>query len=183
MTSRTTIFTLLAATLLALTALPAHAQSSSRDFSRDGFFIGLGLGYGSLGIEDFDEREGALSGYLKLGGAVNESLLLGVETNGWVDEDGGATVTFGNLSGIAQFYPSETNNFFLKAGAGLARLDLDLGIGGSDGETGLGLVAGAGIDIPLGSRFALTPYANFNYGNIEDTGITVFQFGAGVSWY
>ena len=179
MTARTTIFTLLATTLLALSAIPAHAQ----DFSRDGFFIGLGLGYGSLGIEDASDREGALSGYLKLGGSLNESVLLGVESSGWVDEEAGATLSFGNLSGIVQFYPSTTNNFYLKAGAGLARIDLDLGIGGSGAEAGLGLVAGAGIDIPLGSHFALTPYANFNYGNIEDVGINVFQFGAGVSWY
>ncbi|HKK92030.1 MAG TPA: outer membrane beta-barrel protein [Longimicrobiales bacterium] len=179
MTARTTIFTLLATTLLALSAIPAHAQ----DFSRDGFFIGFGLGYGSLGIEDASDREGALSGYLKLGGSLNESVLLGVESSGWVDEEAGATLSFGNLSGIVQFYPSTTNNFYLKAGAGLARIDLDLGIGGSGAEAGLGLVAGAGIDIPLGSHFALTPYANFNYGNIEDVGINVFQFGAGVSWY
>jgi hypothetical protein len=175
------LLALLSATLLALTATPAQAQD--RELTREGFFIGGGLGFGSLGLEGVDDREGALSGYLKLGGALNETLLLGVETNGWVDEEGGATLTFGNLSGIVQFYPSRTSGFYLKAGAGLARLDLDLGIGGSGAETGLGFVIGTGFDVPLGSRVALTPFANFNYGNIEDTGVSVFQFGLGINAY
>lgn len=180
-TSLLALRTLLVTGILALSAVPAQAQE--RPLEREGFFIGGGLGYGSLGIEGGDEREGALSGYLKLGGALNESVLLGVETNGWIDEEGGATLTFGNLSGIVQFYPTATSGFYLKAGAGLARLDLDLGIGGSGAETGLGLVIGTGFDVPLGSRVALTPFANFNYGNIEDTGVSVFQFGVGINAY
>lgn len=181
MSLRTITATLTA--LVAITAVGAAPAAAQDDFSRDGFFIGFGLGYGSLGIEDVDDREGGISGYFSLGGKLNDKVLLGVESTGWYKDESGAELTYGNFSGFAQIYPSETSNFFLKAGVGLATAELDLGVLGSDSDTGLGLVAGAGIDIPLGSRFALTPYANFNYGSFDGGSANLFQFGLGLNWY
>lgn len=169
--------TLLAAFLLA--AAPAQAQ----DFSREGFFIGFGFGFGSLGVDDASDRESSVAAHLKLGGAVSDRFLLGIESNGWYKDEAGAQLTFSNLSAVGQFYPSQTSNFFLKAGVGVARAELDLGLFGSGSETGLGLVAGAGIDIPAGSRFALTPFANFNWGDIDGTSVNVFEVGLALYWY
>ena len=60
--------------------------------ARQGFWIGLGGGYGSAGVScdgcDGD-REGAFAGSFKLGGTLSERVLLGVESNGWIKEQDG----------------------------------------------------------------------------------------------
>lgn len=176
---RFTTCVLAATVVLVFHATPAAAQAPSRD----GFFIGFGLGWGSLGVEGADEREGGASGYLKLGGALNDQVLLGAETNGWRKEEGGATLTVSNLSAVAYVYPDPEGGFYLRGGVGLATIDLDLGVFGSGDETGTGLTLGAGYDIGFGGRFGLTPFANYMYGSFDGGSVSVFQLGLGVNWY
>ena len=170
-----------------LLLLPSGAAGQS---DRDGFFIGLGAGVGSLGVEDVDDRESALSGYLKLGGAINETVLLGAESNGWIKSESeagvDATLTSGSLSAVAYVYPSQTSGFYLKGGLGLARLDLSAsGFGSSlsEGENGTAITAGIGYDIGFGGRFALTPYGNFVYSSFENGSTNLLQIGLGANWY
>ena len=59
-------------------ALEVRGQNTP---ARDGFWLNVGLGYGSLGCEDCGSREGGLSGGLALGGAVSPRVLLGVGSN------------------------------------------------------------------------------------------------------
>ncbi len=173
--------------LLAITVAPSGVAAQA---DRGGFFIGFGLGAGSLGVEDGDERETALSGYFKLGGAINDKVLLGAETNGWVknESEGGAdaTVTSASLSAVAYLYPSPTSGFYLKGGVGIARLDLEasgFGLTYTDSENGTALSAGVGYDMGFGGRFALTPYANLIYSSFEGGSTNLFQAGFGVNWY
>ena len=175
---------LFAATCL-VAAAPLEGQAT-----RDGFFIGFGLGVGSLEVEDVDDRENAVSGYFKLGGAINEKVLLGAESNAWVkneSESGAdATLTSGSLSAVAYLYPSSSSGFYLKGGIGLARLDVEasgFGLSFSEAENGTAVTLGAGVDVGFGGRFAVTPYANLIYSSFEDGSTNLVQAGLGVNWY
>ncbi|MGE0552567.1 MAG: hypothetical protein AB7R55_03970 [Gemmatimonadales bacterium] len=165
---------------LLMTAVTAAEGQGARPQTREGFWFSAGLGYGSLGCEDCD-REGGLSGYLRLGGTLSPKVLLGVETNGWTKSEGGATLTYGNLSGVVYFYPSPDGGFHLKGGLGIARLDLDLGSFGSGGETGGGALLGLGYDARIGRNVSITPYLNFLGGSFDGGNASLAQFGVGIT--
>jgi len=168
-------------TALAIVLVSA-APAQGRAQTREGFWIGFGLGYGSLGFDCSGcgtEREGAVSGYLKLGGTLSPKLLLGGETNGWTKSEGGTTLTAGNASAVVYFYPSPTGGFFLRGGLGFATLS----IGGFD-ESGVGGVIGTGFDIRMGAKTSITPVFNFNWGSLSD-GVSqnVVQLAVGVTFH
>lgn len=157
----------------------AHAQAPARD----GFFIGFGLGWGSFGVEDAEDRQSGVAGHFRLGGALSDKVLLGAESDAWVREEGGITVTSSSLAAVAYVYPQPTSGFFLKGGLGIASLSLDAGDLGDVTETGTSLLAGAGYDIGFGGRFGLSPYGTFVIGNFDGGSTTVFQLGLGFTWY
>jgi hypothetical protein len=164
--------------LLATTAFAQHAQT------RQGFWVGGGMGYGSMGIScegcpDFD-REGGLSGYAKLGGTLRQNILLGVETNGWRKSEGGATITMGNLSGAAYWYPMATNGLFIKGGVGYSIMSADDGTTSAD-DSGFGFLAGLGYDVRVGRNLSITPVANWFRGGYDGLSANVLQFGVGVT--
>lgn len=173
------------ALLAALLTLPAAAHAQ-RAQTRDGFFLGLGLGYGSLGLGcdgcDFD-REGGLSGYFKIGGALSQQVLLGGETTGWFKSEDGVDISQGNLQGNVYFYPSPTGGFFVKGGAGLSTISLDAGIGGSDSETGFGWGGGVGYDVRVGDNFSITPVVSYFRGEFDGFSTNVLQLAFGVTWH
>ncbi len=173
---------LAAALVLATNAEPAQAQS--RPQTREGFFIGFGFGWGSLGCSDCSgERESGLSGYFKLGAAVNQRVLLGFESNGWFKEQSGVTLSQGNGSAVIYLYPNPESGFFIKGGIGLATLNLDVSGFGSDNVTGFGLVGGLGYDARVGRNFSLTPFGNFVYGSFDGGSTNVIQAGIGLTWH
>ncbi len=175
---RRSVVSLVVAASVAAAASPAAAQAPSRD----GFFIGFGFGYGSLGIEDESERESSLSGFLAIGGALNQSVLLAGESNAWVKEESGVTVTVGSVNAVVYFYPTAGGPFFLKGGLGVATIEVDAGAFGGD-DRGLGLTLGAGYDVGFGGRFAVTPFGNFLLGNFDGGSTNILQLGVGVHWY
>ena len=169
-TLRATGFCALFAVLLASAASAQQAQT------RQGFWIGGGMGYGSLGCSGCD-RTGAPSGYLKLGGTLRENVLLGVETNGWTKSELGARLTMGNVSGAVYWYPMTTNGFFVKGGAGYSVLDAD--VAGS--TSGFGLLGGLGYDVRVGRNLSITPVANWFRGSFNGGSANVLQIGMGVT--
>jgi hypothetical protein len=176
-TLRATGFCALLAVLVATTANAQQAQS------RQGFFFGGGLGYGSMGLScdgcaDLG-REGSISGFASLGGAISPSLLLGVELNAWTKSEGTASVSMGNISGAAYWYPMPSQGLFLKAGGGYSNLRADDGAtSASDG--GFGILAGVGYDIRAGRKLSITPVANWFRGGFSGISANVIQFGLGV---
>jgi len=173
---------LLLAGLSIIVVQPASGQDKPQ--TREGFFIGFGLGWGSLGCDDCGgEREGGFSGYLKLGGTVNEKLLLGFETNGWTKEEEGVRLSHANGSAVAYFYPQPESGFFIKGGLGVSNLDLGVSGFGSASETGFGLIAGLGYDARVGAMFSLSPYANYLYGSFDGGSTNVLQAGLGLTWH
>jgi hypothetical protein len=175
---RATGLSALLTVLLAGTAVAQQAQT------RQGFWVGGGMGYGSMGLscEGCGDvgREGGISGYAKIGGTLRPNILLGVETNGWRKSEGGATVTMANLSGAAYWYPMPTAGLFIKAGAGYSILDLDSGIG-SGNDSGFGILGGVGYDVRVGRNLSLTPVANWFRGGFEGGSANVLQLGLGVT--
>jgi hypothetical protein len=173
-TLRATGFCALLAVLLATTANAQQAQT------RQGFWIGGGLGYGSMGIScdgcaDSD-RLGGVSGYLKLGATLRPNILLGVETNGWTKSEFGQTVTMGNMSGAAYWYPMSTNGLFVKGGVGYSIVD-----DGFANESGFGLLAGLGYDVRVARNLSITPVANWFRGSFDGASANVLQIGLGVT--
>jgi hypothetical protein len=159
-----------------LAVLLAGTASAQQAQTRQGFWIGGGLGYGSLGCEGCTDRTGAPSGYLKLGTTLRENILLGVETNGWTKSEAGARLTMGNISGAVYWYPMTTNGLFVKAGAGYSVLD-----SGFASTSGFGILGGVGYDVRVGRNLSVTPVANWFRGSFTGGSANVLQLGMGVT--
>jgi outer membrane protein with beta-barrel domain len=177
-TLRATGFSALLTALLATSAFAQQAQT------RQGFWVGGGMGYGSLGLSCTGcadvGREGGVSGYAKLGGTLRQNILLGLETNVWTKSEGGGRVTLGNFSGAAYWYPMATQGLFIKAGAGYSNLSVDAG-GSSASDGGFGWLGGVGYDIRAGRNLSITPVANWFRGGFNGGSANVLQFGLGVT--
>ena len=170
----------LSALLTALLATTAFAQGQTRQ----GFWIGGGMGYGSMGLGCSTcagvGREGSVTGYVKLGGTLRQNILLGVESNVWTKSQGTGRVTMGNFSGAAYWYPMPTQGLFIKGGAGYSRLAVDDGVStASDG--GFGILGGLGYDIRAGRNLSITPVANWYRGGFNGGSANVLDFGVGVT--
>ena len=173
--------TRLLGTSLVLALLCGAYPSSALAQNRQGFWFGLGGGFGSANATcddcDSSKRESSGAAYIKGGWTLNERVLIGAEFNLWskkyaIERGVEATVNMYNASGTLTFYPSASGGFFVKGGGGVALVDTDVKASGStvtvDLGKGPGLIAGAGYDIPLGGRIALTPAVNFWYGSLGD---------------
>jgi hypothetical protein len=160
-----------AALLSAPSAWAAHPQT------RQGFWIGFGAGYGSASAsadcEDCGggDRQGSVSAFLKLGGTLNQHVLLGVEANAWTREQDNVTLTLGSFTGTVTVYPQASGGFFLKGGFGASYVDTSAQAGSVDvsvSKTGWGLLAGIGYDLRVGRNVSLTPCVNYFYGKPGD---------------
>jgi hypothetical protein len=149
----------------------ASAASAGHPQERHGFWISFGGGVGSANVR-CDDCEGGREisgvGSLRLGGTLNDRLLLGGEIDFWSKEQEGITVNLSNILATLTVYPQPSSGFFLKAGAGVSFTDsevhdfarfltLDLG-------TGVGLLAGAGYDARVRRNVSITPAVSFWYG-------------------
>lgn len=183
---------------LAITVAPASAQSitfpasaplfataeqgssAARPHTRDGFWFSGGLGVGSLGCEDCDERETSLAADLAIGATVNDHLLIGAGISGWSKEEDGLTLTVATLEARVRVYPRATSGFFLVGGLGLGTLqasydDFD------ENESGLGVTLGVGWDIRVGRNVSLTPYWTGTGVSTDDSDVNFGQIGLSVT--
>jgi len=167
--------------LIAALALVPAAAAGQRPHTRQGFWFNVGLGYGSLGCNDCDGREGGITGGLSLGGTLSPKVLLGVGTTGWTKSEGGATLTVGTLDARLRFYPSASGGFFLTGGLGVGTISVEVAGFGSESETGVGLVLGLGMDIRVGSNISLTPFWNGFAINTSNADANVGQLGLGLT--
>jgi len=158
---------------LCTSATTAKAQDQANDAPRvhQGFWIGGGLGYGSVSSScdgcGSSDSEGGFSGLLRLGGTLSEQFLIGVESDGWYKSINGTNNSVGNLSAALYYYPSKSTGIFLKGGAGVAGYQAKNGSDKLDGY-GVGLIGGLGYDIPIGSHSAFTPMATLTWGNLGE---------------
>jgi hypothetical protein len=166
-------------------ALAPAASAQGHPQTRQGFWIGFGFGYGSLSYScsSCSGSQGAVSGYLKMGGTVSPKLLIGGETDAWVKNESGTTFTASNASAAVYFYPSPATGLFLRGGVGYASLSASSG-GSSTSQSGFGAVVGLGYDVRVRANTSITPVANFNWGRVA-SGLKqkVFQLAVGVTFH
>lgn len=165
----------LMSTIAAAPALAQHPQT------RSGFWFNGGLGYGSLGCDGCDGREGGLSGGISLGGTLSQKVLIGVGTSGWTKEEFGSRLTVGTLDARIRFYTSSTGGFFLTGGVGIGSIHASVSGLGSATENGVGLLFGLGYDIRIGNNVSLTPYWNGYAVRSGDADANVGQLGLSIT--
>lgn len=172
-------------TVIILAAAAAHAGEPP---NRTGFFIGFGLGAGNASWDwaaiSGDESEGSGVGNFRLGGAVREDLVLGLETWAWAKnwdilldgtEIAELQITFAATTFAATYFPGN-KGAFIRGGIGFAsaktELKSDLGSGASvtfdpGTDTGVALLAATGYEWRLTRKFALAPQVQLVYLGIS----------------
>lgn len=164
-----------------LAAAAPVALSAQHPQVRQGFWIGFGFGYGSLGLSDCDEcdREGGLSGFLKLGGTLSDNWLLGFESNSWIDEEFETTYSVSASTATVYYYPSPARGLHLKGGLGIGYIDVeDIG-----DETGVGFMIGVGNDFRVGRNISIVPVLTWYLGDFDGGSTNVLMLGAGVTFH
>lgn len=138
------------------------------------FWLSFGMGAGanfSQGLDDEGNLGGA--GYIRVGAALTQQVLIGVEFLAWVrrleavTEGDPPTIQRTNPSILLMYYPSNRGGLFLKAGLSAAYVDIkDSGMWVT--ERGTGARAGLGYDIGLGHLY-ITPNLDWMYQTVEPT--------------
>ncbi len=193
-----------ASLFVALILSPATSQAALEPDTHTGFYIGLGVGVGSVQLKvansDFESQtETSGAGQLRLGAAVSQTVLLGVESNGWTKQYqflGGdkTTTTLNSVAATVTWYP--THYFFLKGGPALASASVEYAPATSNttwsrSDNGGGFMIGAGGELRLTRKFALVPSAqwmwqrittNLGFGDV-DLDLSFFSITMGVGWY
>ncbi len=154
----------------------AGSAAAGHPQERQGFWLGIGGGYGSADAtcDECGEgnREGGGVGYLKLGWTLNESVLLGGEVNAWAKEQEGVWLNLYNASVTVTLYPTGSSGIFLKGGVGGSFVETEAQFDGSrisaDLGSGFGLLAGIGYDLRVARMVSITPSVNFWYGEPGD---------------
>lgn len=192
---------------LALGATVLGAQAPRPAQRHEGFFIGFGIGASNNDLDctgcnftsETDPWRGGFGsgGYLAMGGALSQQLLLGGELSGSSVMSGERDATIGSLLFIAQYYPGAFEGFHVKGGLGPTGVMLQ-GDGSKVEATGFAVQAGVGYDFRVGRRFAITPYANIARTAVQQGSLTMSgssgtvtrlenrvlaQFGIGFNWY
>ena len=179
-----------------LAMVGAGWAAAQRPQTRQGFWIAFGFGYGSAKLTcdscAFD-REGGGAGHIRLGGTVGPKLLLGGDVTAWTKDIEGITVSLGNVSLVAQYYPTPASGLFLKGGAGFSSVMFSDGGQEASGSS-FGLSGGVGYDIRVGNNISITPLFDFIFGGSRDIkyqgqtvfsgiGANAFTLGAGVTFH
>jgi hypothetical protein len=143
---------------------------------RKGFWIALGFGYGwanaSCSLCEGADGDGASTGLLRMGWALNQKVLLGGEFDFWWKDRDVDTLFLYDPVLTVTFYPRETSGLFVRGGIGGAGADTGARIGNTTVTTelgsGLGLLAGAGYDIRVGRKISITPALTYWTGRSMD---------------
>jgi hypothetical protein len=188
------------ATLALLGSLVFTTTSAAQDVQEHrGLWGGFGLGTGINGNEG---NSWGFDAYGRLGGSLNQRVLLGVESAGWYGSRDITDLYRSNFSGVILFYPGARGGLYLKGGAGLAYINTSISelttIGGidyynsvSEGKTGFGATAGVGFDIRLGRNIYLVPAVDWYLQAVGDTDATfgvpstinIFAVTIGLVWH
>ena len=191
---RVALRTLTAVSMFSAVAVSAVAAQHPQ--VRNGFWIGFGFGYGSSNVScdgwPSGSRESGGAGFIKLGGTLNDKVLLGGEINAWTKSESGVTADLGNVSFAGYLYPQPKSGFFVKGGVGFATTRLHNS--GTAEASGFGFVLGLGYDIRVGTNISITPVGNFYFGSdgdLKESGTTletgwkhnVYDFGLGITFH
>lgn len=165
--------------LLALVVLPAAGQQNLE--RHRGFWFGFGLGGGWDSFDwSFGNRGRGGAGYLRMGGTVNQHVLVGGEALAWFREGNNDTeVERTNVSLMTLVYPGSEGGLFFKGGFGVASNQIRQGV---DRE-GVGLTLGSGFDFRLARNFYVTPNVDVLTQFLSDETNTSLLFTVGLGWH
>jgi len=165
---------------------------------REGFWIGFGLGGGSIGADCSScdsTREGGVTGFLRMGGTISRHLLLGGEVDGWVRSQNGANESMGFGSFVGSIYPSANGAFFVQLGIGGMTYTWDHGVDRLEATAPAGSI-GLGYDFRVGRMLSITPFVNalasspvsFTFNGVkvptgEDIKLNLVHVGLGLTWH
>lgn len=166
------------AVLFASTLLSAQSKPQVRE----GFWITAGIGGGTFGCDDCDDREGGGTAQLALGGTLSPRLQLGASINAWSKEVDDVTFTQSGVMALVKFYPSATGGFFVQGGLGIGRLEASSG-NITVSEDGTSAILGLGYDWRVGRNFSITPFANAVAGSFDGNGANFNQLGISLTWH
>jgi hypothetical protein len=189
---------LLSAPLAAQGRVARRAEPAPMN-DRAGYSVSLGLGGASNGVSCADcatDRQNSASGFLRVGKGITPSVMAGLELNGWNKTENGVDGRGAMLSAIAQWYPSMTNGFFTKVGAGMGRLTVEDKAPPATKlqSTGFAYQLGLGYDMSIARRWSITPYVNYLStagAKAQLNGVDMnekmdgnyVQYGLGLSWH
>ncbi len=157
------------------------ASAGFKPTTHSGFYVGLGIGGGGLKLktdladDDFtinSDSETGIAANFRIGFAVSNRVLLGIEGNTWSREYKEANdiyelnwqLLLGNATLAVTYYP--TDRFFVKGGPsiGVTSIEVDspaFNLGYKDNASGFGFMLGAGWELRLTNRFAVVPSAQW----------------------
>ena len=187
----------LAFLVLAVQFVAAPALAGNHAHARDGFYLGLGLGWGNAGAEVQGlnpDRANSGSGNFRLGWALNERVTVGLENTTWIkDYDISGTGANLELTGTVTTFAvtvfPHNIGFYLRGGIGVATGSAKITSGSftfDDTETGFGALASFGYEWRLTPKFALGPQFQYAYLNIDGDGTESVDFvslTAQATWY
>ena len=171
------------------------AIAEPKPHDRNGFFIGFGLGGGSGGMEDVDDRKGGGVGNFRLGYAITPEVTIGLESSAWIwqEEQSGIDlmVSFSVATFGATYWPGN-KGVYLKGGVGFGTVSFEESVETSLGtlklendDSGFGLLGAVGYEWRLTKKFALGPEVDFAYLNVGgDVGSANYVAGTlMLNWY
>lgn len=162
----------------------AQASADGSVATREGFWINVGFGAGSMGCEGCDGRRTGASGNLALGGTFGGgNVLLGMLVHTWTKTENDATLTVGSVMGGVRLYPSRASGFYFTGGVGFGTVELETDDFGSGDDVGAGAMVGMGYDIRVGRRISITPFVSGVGVSIQGNTANFAQGGVGVTWH
>jgi len=174
--------------VLLCTAATVVGAQGSRYHGFWGTF-GLGGGLRLVSQDGSTESTGGGAALLRMGGKINDRILLGVETGGWGTQEDEIWVGRFNWTATGVVFPSSTLGLFVKAGVGGATVRAVDYAGGTAGgainKVGFGTTLGLGYDIGFGSGLAVTPGFDFMYQWVDDPDVrngALLLLTLGVTW-
>ena len=143
---------------------------------------------------DFSAPSGTAAGAalgLRLGGTVNQLLLIGADVTAWAHRQNNTTLSRGNVTAAATFYPLRTG-LYLKSGIGIAVASVEARTGNTTitvSEGGFGTTFGAGYESRIGRNLFLTGAVDLlvqiispeGAARTETTSLALFTFG--LTWH
>jgi hypothetical protein len=157
---------------LVLLASPAVA---GKPHDRTGFYIGFGLGFGGANwtegsaLDGSTEDSGGGSINLRLGGAIRQDVIVGLESATWARSEDGATLSFQAVTAAVAYFPGNVGAFVRGGfGFGSSNFEVSANVSGvpvdiSKTDNGWAFLAAGGYEWRLSNKFSLGPQLEFVY--------------------
>ena len=150
--------------------------------TRDGFFIGLGLGTGSAGQGSFGasgNRESGSGVGFRLGWTLNPRVAIGIENGSWFKSDEQGSTTLAITTAAVSIFPVE--GLVLRGGVGAGA---EKGVG-DGGDFGMSWTIGTAYEFRIARSFAIGPQIDYSRIDLPyyDDSINYYLIGLSTNWY